>query len=77
MGGLSPVNVANNDTWKSSDGGVTWSLVVAAGGWEARKKHTSVVFKNNVWVIGGHANSGSKNDVWYGGEGCATCATSQ
>lgn len=67
MGGLKE-ETKMNDTWKTSDGGLTWTLVLANGGWEERMYHTSVVFNNNIWIIGGKSdeleNSGNKNDVW-------------
>ena len=80
MGGLAIGDVRKNDTWKSSDSGQTWSLVVAVGGWAGRYEHTSVVYKNYIWIIGGHTDAGYQNDVWYGGEGgCGekVCASNQ
>ena len=46
MGGRLIGYINKNDTWKSIDGGQTWSLVLADGEWPARERHTSVVFKN-------------------------------
>ena len=46
MGGDKSPDGRQNDTWKSIDGGQTWSLVLADGEWPARERHTSVVFKN-------------------------------
>ena len=37
-------------------------------GWSRRRNHTSVVFQNKIWVLGG--NDGSfKNDVWSSSDG--------
>ncbi|MEM5853852.1 MAG: DUF2341 domain-containing protein, partial [Candidatus Aenigmatarchaeota archaeon] len=41
---------------------------VANAGWRARYAHTSVVFNNKIWVIGGYDGS-YKNDVWYSSDG--------
>jgi len=50
-----------NDVWYSTDG-VNWTQATASAGWHGRGGHTSVVFKNRMWMIGGGA---SRNDVWY------------
>ena len=36
--------------------------------WSARYNHSSVVFDDKIWVLGGQANS-IKNDVWYSTDG--------
>lgn len=55
-----------NDVWSSSDG-ATWTQVTPAGGvFPARTGHTSVVYNNTIWVIGGQDEEGTRlNDVWY------------
>ena len=53
-----------NDVWYSSDG-VNWTQATANAGWPAREGHTSVVFDNKMWVMGGADASAYKNDVWY------------
>ncbi|MEM2618527.1 MAG: DUF2341 domain-containing protein, partial [Candidatus Hadarchaeales archaeon] len=53
------------------------SCATSAAGWSGRYSHTSVVFDNKIWVLGGYASSGYKNDVWYSSDGINwTCATS-
>jgi hypothetical protein len=56
-----------NDVWYSSDG-VNWTRATDNAGWTARGDHTSVVFDNKMWVIGGWDNK-AKNDVWYSSDG--------
>ena len=42
-----------------------WRKLITTGSkWDARRSHTSVVFKNKIWVLGGRSNSGWRNDVW-------------
>ena len=51
-----------NDVW-SSDDGVNWTLVAAVAPWSAKDGHTSLVFDDKIWVIGG------KRDVWSSTDG--------
>jgi hypothetical protein len=55
--------------------GSTWRQAAASAGWSSRYYHTSVVFDNKMWVIGGYDGS-YRNDVWYSTNGinwiCAT-----
>jgi leucine-zipper-like transcriptional regulator 1 len=55
-----------NDVWYSSDG-INWTPKTNAG-FTIRYNHTSVVFNNAIWVIGGISSiSGNyvyENDVW-------------
>jgi N-acetylneuraminic acid mutarotase len=61
-----------NDVWYSSNG-VDWIQATASAPWYARLGHTSVVFDNKMWVIGGlhmgDLGSESLNDVWYSTNG--------
>ena len=55
-----------NDVWSSTNG-IAWNEVKADNnaGWSARQAHTSVVFDNKMWVLGGSGVDDSrKNDVW-------------
>ena len=62
-----------NDTWRSTDNGVTWTLMNASSGWSARYGHTSVVCPNgNIVLMGGEDNSGRKNDTWRSVDNGAT-----
>ena len=57
--------IHTNEIWNSADGS-NWTQVNANPKWAARAYHTSLVFKNKLWVIGG---SGDKNDVWSSADG--------
>lgn len=46
-----------------------WVQVNAGPHWSPRFAHTSVVFQNKMWVMGGVNNSGSLNDVWSSNDG--------
>ncbi len=56
-----------NDVWCSSDG-IDWEQIDASADWSERSVHTSVVFNDRMYVLGGYDGS-AKNDVWYSGNG--------
>ncbi len=59
------------DIWSSSDG-VTWTRPPIPFIFSPRLYHTSVVFNNKLWVIGGADGfSGGHGDVWYSDDGVA------
>lgn len=51
-----------NDVWASADG-VNWTQVTANALWNAKDGHTSLVFDDKIWVLGG------KRDVWSSADG--------
>jgi hypothetical protein len=58
---------SDEDAWYSTDG-ATWTLADAKCGFSPRSGHSSVVFGNKMWVIGGFLYSilgNSDSDVWY------------
>ncbi|MDD2717294.1 MAG: SUMF1/EgtB/PvdO family nonheme iron enzyme [Candidatus Wallbacteria bacterium] len=57
-----------NDVWYSTDG-ANWTLAAANAGWGIRSSHSSVVFDNKMWVIGGYSINNICNDVWYSTDG--------
>ena len=62
-------NIYEEDVWYSSDG-INWTVATEAAPWSGRFGHTSVVFDNKIWVIGGSSSSdGYKEDVWYSSDG--------
>ena len=60
-------NIHKNDVWYSADG-INWIEATIAAAWSARRAHSSVVFDDKIWVMGGNAG-GVKNDVWYSADG--------
>ena len=83
LGGYNGKNL--NDVWSSPDG-ATWTeltpkdkngntvaketAVANKNWWTARYLHTSVAFKDKIWVMGGDDNTGKKlNDVWSSPDG--------
>ena len=56
------------DVWSSSDGAI-WMQATASPGWSGRSSHSSVVFNNKLWVIGGWDGSNYLNDVWSSEDG--------
>ena len=69
IGGCDVISLSNlkNDVWYSADG-VNWTQATAAAAFKARCWHTSTVYDNKMWVIGGYAGYRS-NDVWYSTDG--------
>jgi len=54
-----------NDVWRSTDNGVTWTLVNASAGWSARSYQRTVVMPDgSIILMGGADTNGIKNDVW-------------
>ena len=54
-----------SDVWHSPDG-VNWTCATDSARWPARYGHTSVIFDNKIWVLGGATTyAGEDNDVWY------------
>ena len=62
-----------NDVWYSSDG-IAWTMATAAAAFSPRQNHSSLVFNNRIWIIGGDKScnecvmtipSDMLNDVWY------------
>ena len=48
---------------------MVWSRATDSAGWSARTNHSSVVYDNKIWVIGGYDPTGFKRDVWYSTDG--------
>lgn len=61
-------SIRQNDVWSSPDG-INWTEITASAPFSARNNHTSVVFDNRVWVIGGFRGDGYFNDVWHSDDG--------
>ena len=57
-----------NDVWYSTDG-ISWTQVPVTTAFPARNFHTSVVFDNRMWVIGGNSDTQEFNDVWSSPDG--------
>lgn len=57
------------DVWLSEDG-ENWELVTESADFGTRTAHSSVVFDNKMWVIGGSDGTGGiKSDVWFSEDG--------
>ena len=48
---------------------MTWTQATANAKWSRRDGHTSVVFDNKIWVLGGYDGKYYRNDVWYSSDG--------
>lgn len=61
-----------NDVWYSDDG-ANWTEAISSAPFLGRWGHSSVVFDNKIWVIGGAACTGETcafvNDVWFSENG--------
>ena len=57
--------VFENDVWRSTDEGATWTRVTADGGWVPRCGHTTVVTPDgSIVLMGGYEDMRFTNDVW-------------
>ena len=62
-------NGYKNDVWYSSDG-ISWSQATSSAAFSPRCNHTSLVFDNKMWVVGGAGIGMATNrDVWYSTDG--------
>jgi hypothetical protein len=46
-----------------------WTCEITSAKWQPRFQHTSVIFDNKMWVLGGENNGVQLNDVWYSKDG--------
>jgi hypothetical protein len=46
-----------------------WIQSASSAPWSGRYGHTSVVFDNKIWVIGGYNGNNLLNDIWYSSDG--------
>ncbi|MFA5331543.1 MAG: kelch repeat-containing protein [Methanoregula sp.] len=54
-----------NDTWRSTDGGLTWTEVNASSGWAGRSRHSSAALSDgSIVLMGGMNPDGLLNDTW-------------
>ena len=60
-------DIYHNDVWYSANG-ANWTRATSSAGWSGRDRHTSVVFDDKIWVIGGYDGS-AQDDVWYSEDG--------
>lgn len=56
-----------NDIYSSNDG-TQWTTVTLAAPWPARAHHSVVVFRNELWLLGG-GTRGDFQDVWHSPDG--------
>ena len=64
-------NTHYSDVW-SSDDGEHWTCTAADAPWGTRSMHSSVAFKDRMWVLGGghyHDFSDNRSDVWSSPDG--------
>lgn len=58
-----------NDVWYSTDG-ISWDRATGSAGFTPRYGHTTVVYDERIWVIGGYDKSHNfKNDIWSSKDG--------
>ncbi|WP_343487003.1 hypothetical protein [Allomuricauda sp. d1] len=68
-GGVGATSV-NNEVWYSTDG-TSWAEATQEADFSARSRHTTAVFDNKMWVIGGEGEdiNAYKDDMWYSVDG--------
>jgi PKD repeat protein len=65
-GGADNVIGYENETWRSTDGGATWTEMNTSSGWPVRNEHASVAMPDGSIVLmgGWNPSTGFLNDVW-------------
>ncbi len=65
-GGATALSTSKNDTWRSTDNGVTWTLINSSSGWSERRWHDSVALSDgSIVLFGGYdSNTNFLNDTW-------------
>lgn len=62
-------NIFTNDVWYSENG-VDWFEATSSASFSGRRGHTTLVFDNKLWVIGGYDEFNKhKGDAWYSEDG--------
>ena len=71
IGGFNYESRYLEDIWKldPSDMEHGWKCVSQRNSWEGREGHSTIVYKNSLWILGGIASSGVKNDIWTSKDG--------
>lgn len=69
-GNYVPQYQAFNDVWSSADG-IEWRQETGAAPWPARLWFSSVVYRDQIWVLGGWSKESSTNhgDAWHSKNG--------
>ena len=49
--------------------GSTWTEATSNAAWTVRSGHTSLVYNNKMWIMGGYNGTNYKNDVWSSSDG--------
>ncbi|WP_396591135.1 hypothetical protein [Allomuricauda sp. R78024] len=75
LAGFNPDNAYVNDVW-SSDDGILWTEEATNPAFLGRQYHSTVVFDDKIWMIGGQLNGGESevNSVWSSTDGATWTA---
>jgi len=57
-----------NDVWNSDDG-VDWIQVTDNANFRGRSRHSSVVFNDKMWILGGIIGTESTSEIWNSDDG--------
>jgi PKD repeat protein len=72
MGGVGSAGSRMNDTWRSIDQGITWTLMNSSSGWTARTGQTAVALLDNSIILMGGSDGNYVNDTWRSTDNGAT-----
>jgi hypothetical protein len=68
VAGRSNTDTFYDDVWSSSDG-ISWTASTVNAEFGKRCRNTLLSFDEKMWLIGGDALSGLKNEVWNSSDG--------
>jgi formylglycine-generating enzyme required for sulfatase activity/photosystem II stability/assembly factor-like uncharacterized protein len=65
MCGVPDISILLKDVWRSTDQGITWTLMTDNAAWETRFQPTSIALPDGSLLLMGGSLIGGWNDIWH------------